>query len=267
MRTNLTQGRSRLVGGFTITGKVIRPVQGPYGDGSASLLPVRNRDKGSVRVVRIQVRFWRRLRTSTSTAGWSTGGVRRASPARFEDPTCDARRVPIYFGGSSAGKPKTHPTPWQLTVTLMSNLQSPPSERLLKVLLRLIGTSSLAALVFVVAPHAWMISIHSWLGMGQLPDSPVVWYLARSTSAFYALTGGVLWITSLDPCRYRALLIYLGAAISLLGIALLVIDWWERMPMFWRLWEGPFLILFGLTVLLLSRAARIGSSPGDCSWP
>ena len=142
----------------------------------------------------------------------------------------------------------------------MSDLESTQSERWLKGLLRLIGTLSLGAVAFVMAPHSWMISIHSWLGMGQLPDSPVVWYLARSTSAFYALTGGVLWITSLDPCRYRVLLIYLGATISLFGVVLLVVDWWEGMPMFWILWEGPFVLLFGLAVYVLSRAVGAGPS-------
>ena len=59
-------------------------------------------------------------------------------------------------------------------------------ERCLKVLVRILGTGSATVAVFVVVPYAWMNAIHQWLGLGTLPDTPVVGYLARSTSAFYA---------------------------------------------------------------------------------
>jgi len=87
-----------------------------------------------------------------------------------------------------------------------------------------------------------------------MPDTPVVWYLARSTSAFYALLGGLFWVVSFDPRRHRSVLIYLGAAVTLLGVALLVMDWWEGLPLLWKVWEGPFVIVFGLVLLFLSRA-------------
>ncbi len=123
----------------------------------------------------------------------------------------------------------------------------------LKLILRLIGSSSLLALIFVAAPHAWMDSIHSALGMGTLPDEPVVGYLARSTSAFYALLGGLFWVLSFDLARYRGILIYLGGALTLLGVVLFAVDWAEGMPMFWTAWEGPFVVVFGLVISFLSR--------------
>ena len=127
------------------------------------------------------------------------------------------------------------------------------SERVLKLILRLIGGSSLLALIFVAAPYAWMNSIHSALGMGQLPDMPVVGYLARSTSAFYALIGGLLLVVSFDLGRHRRVLIYLGAALALFGLVLLVVDWSEGMPPLWTAWEGPFVIVSGLAIWFLSR--------------
>jgi hypothetical protein len=130
------------------------------------------------------------------------------------------------------------------------------AEQLLKLILRVLGTSSLFALIFVVAPRGWMDAIHAELGMGQLPDEPIVGYLARSTSAFYALVGGLLWIVSCDLVRHRQVLIYLGGAVTVLGIVLFVVDWQEGMPLFWTAWEGPFVFLFGASVLLLGR--RIG---------
>ena len=137
------------------------------------------------------------------------------------------------------------------------------SEQLLKLLLQFLGTTSLFALVFVVAPYSWLDSIHSLLGMGQLPDKPVVGYLARSTSAFYALLGGLFWIVSFDLGRHRLVLRYLGAAITLFGAALLVIDWWEGLPFLWKVWEGPFLMAFGLAIFFLSRKIKMSESKSN----
>lgn len=123
----------------------------------------------------------------------------------------------------------------------------------LRVVLRFVGTTSLLALIFVVAPGSWMASIHAALGMGELPEAPIVWYLARSTSAFYALVGGLFWLLSFDPPRYRSVLIYLGGALCLLGLALALIDWTVGMPSFWKVAEAPYAILVGLAILSLSR--------------
>jgi len=130
------------------------------------------------------------------------------------------------------------------------------SENALKWILRVLGSSSLLGLIFVAVPYAWMDSLHSALGMGRLPDEPVVGYLARSTSAFYGLTGGLLWVVSFDLGRHRQVLIYLGAAIASFGLILLLVDWAEGMPPFWTLWEGPFVIVFGLAMWFLSRGLR-----------
>jgi len=92
--------------------------------------------------------------------------------------------------------------------------------------------------------------------MGQLPDKPVVGYLARSTSAFYALLGGLFWVVSFDLGRHYRVLVYLGAAITSLGAVLFAVDWAEGMPSFWTIWEGPFVMVFGLAILSLSRGVR-----------
>lgn len=127
------------------------------------------------------------------------------------------------------------------------------SEKNLKILLRFFGTSSLFALIFVIAPTPWLGSIHTYLGMGELPNKPVVGYLARSTSALYAILGGLFWVVSFDLKRHRSILHYLGVAITLFGAALLVIDFWEGLPLLWKLWEGPFVMAFGLVIFFLSR--------------
>ncbi len=137
---------------------------------------------------------------------------------------------------------------------MTSQIPAKKAELLLRFLLRLMGSFSLSALIFVFVPHAWMNEIHRMLGMGELPNQPVVGYLARSTSAFYALSGGLFWALSFDLARYRPLLGYLAYGVIFLGWILLLVDWMEGMPLFWKLWEGPFVILFGLILRVLCRA-------------
>lgn len=136
------------------------------------------------------------------------------------------------------------------------------SEQVLKTILRFFGSTSLLGAIFVVAPRAWMDAIHSDLGMGALPDAPVVGYLARSTSAFYAMLGGLFWLISFDLRRYRQVLIYLGAVIGVFGVALFGIDWFEGMPPFWMWWEGPVVTVLGITIFLLGRKERPGVDGG-----
>jgi hypothetical protein len=132
-------------------------------------------------------------------------------------------------------------------------------ERLFKLVLRIVGTAALFALVAVVMPSSWMNAIHQWLGMGDLPSEPIVGYLARSTSAFYALLGGLMWMISFDLHRYRLVLIYIGVAIIVFGVALFAVDLLEGMPLWWSLGEGPFNTAFGIFILVLSY--RLGSKP------
>jgi hypothetical protein len=129
-------------------------------------------------------------------------------------------------------------------------------ESICRAFLRIMGSVSLLALVFVAVPYAWMDAIHQGLGLGRLPDEPIVGYLARSTSAFYAMLGGLLWLASFDLKRHRLLLGYLGAAMVALGLALGAIDWIEGMPLFWKVGEGPIDVAFGIVLVWMSR--RIG---------
>jgi hypothetical protein len=133
-------------------------------------------------------------------------------------------------------------------------------ERFLQWFLRTIGGSSLTAAFFVFVPDAWMATIHQLLGLGDLPESPIVSYLARSTSAFYALFGGLLWVVSFDLRRHRVVLRYLGVVIILFGLALFGIDWQVGLPIWWRFWEGPIVCVFGVVISwLTSRIDGRGS--------
>jgi len=92
-------------------------------------------------------------------------------------------------------------------------------------------------------------------------DAPIVGYLARSTSAFYALYGGLLLVLSLNLSRYRPLLSCVGIGTILLGAALTGVDRVEGLPFFWQVAEGPFDMAAGTILLLLARSVKEEVSP------
>ena len=126
-------------------------------------------------------------------------------------------------------------------------------ERFLQLLLRIIGGAALLAIPCAVMPYEWMDATHRWLGLGEMPSEPIVGYLARSTSAFYALLGGLLWTISWDLRRHRLVLCYLGYAVIVFGAFLFAVDWLEGMPHYWVWGEGPFTVVFGVLILWSSR--------------
>ena len=130
-------------------------------------------------------------------------------------------------------------------------------------LLRVTGISMLFALIFVAAPHSWMRDIHQWVELGEMPNTPVVWYLARSTSAFYAIVGGLFLLVSRDLKRHRPILMYLGWSVTFLGAVLLIIDVSEGMPSSWTLSEGPFSVALGLAMLYLTRSVPTQPSSSE----
>ena len=130
-------------------------------------------------------------------------------------------------------------------------------EPTLRFMLRFFGTMSLLAIPFVFVPYSVMDDIHrDWLQLGTLPDEPIVGYLARSLSAFYALVGAIMWKVSFDLRYYRSFLILMTGAITLIGVSLIFIDWYEGLPAMWKWWEGPFIVVMGAVMWGLSRRLR-----------
>lgn len=130
------------------------------------------------------------------------------------------------------------------------------NEQALRFILRMIGGASLFALIFIFVPYEWMNEIHHGIGLGELPEAPVVGYLARSVSAFYALFGGLFLLLSFDVKRHRELISAVGLGTAFLGLTLLFIDWHEGLPFWWKVWEGPFVIGVGLAIFGLSRRVK-----------
>jgi hypothetical protein len=134
--------------------------------------------------------------------------------------------------------------------------------RILVAVLRIVGAAALLAIVPVVMPHAWMAACHRWLGLGELPEHPVVAYLARSLSATYMFHGILLLLAAADLRRYGPLVTYIGVVFVIFGVLALRIDMRVGMPLYWTLTEGPIAICVGLLILDLHRRTRF-PLPGD----
>jgi hypothetical protein len=125
-------------------------------------------------------------------------------------------------------------------------------EKTLVLLLRLDGIIMLSALIPSMMPLAWMQEIHRCLGIGELPDGPIIGYLTRSLSVMYAMHGAVLLFLSSDVRRYLPVVKFVAVLTILLGMGLTALDAIVGMPVFWIVSEGPTLFLLYCVVLWLT---------------
>lgn len=127
-------------------------------------------------------------------------------------------------------------------------------RRRLVFVLRLIAIGDLAAVAAVFLPASVLSIGHEWLGLGPLPDAPIVGYLARSTSILYSLHGATLLFVSRDVDRYEPVIRFLAIAIAACGSALWIVDQFEDLPLWWRLGEGPLVIGLGVAIWWANRS-------------
>jgi hypothetical protein len=93
----------------------------------------------------------------------------------------------------------------------------------------------------------------SLAGLGEMPTAPVVAYLARSLSAFYAIMGALCLVLANDLKRYRPLVRVLEVALGLIGIVFTGVDLAAGMPWWWSASEGPGGVVFGVLLFVLAR--------------
>ena len=130
---------------------------------------------------------------------------------------------------------------------------------LLRCLLVFNGAMTLLALPAVFMPTAWMDGFHRNLGLGPLPQGPIVEYLARSVSALYAAFGSLTLLIAWDLRRFGPVVTWWGATAIVFGCILYWVDTIAPMPAHWKWGEAPYLVLTGAVVLVLQRA---NSRPG-----
>jgi len=129
-------------------------------------------------------------------------------------------------------------------------------EKVLVLILRCAGILLMTALIPVVMPFSWMQAIHRWLEMGELPSEPIVGYLTRSLSLFYALHGALILFVSRDIPRSLPVIKFIGILGVAFGVILIFLDIAVGMPVYWTLCEGPFLIPLSIAILWLASRIR-----------
>lgn len=126
----------------------------------------------------------------------------------------------------------------------------------LRLLLLINGIITLMALPAIFLPLPTMDAIHRWLGLGSLPEGPIVPYLARSTSALYAASGVLTLMLVTDLRRYWPLITWWGVMAIVFGLLLFWIDWTSDMPAYWTWGEAGYLLIVGSAVLVLQSRSR-----------
>ena len=105
---------------------------------------------------------------------------------------------------------------------------------------------------------------HEWLGMGLLPDKPIVEYLARYASGMSALYGSLLLLLATDVRRYARLIPFQARMIMALSAVGSVLGARAGMPMWWMLGDvASCWLCCGAMLWLQKRMARASAPPED----
>lgn len=105
--------------------------------------------------------------------------------------------------------------------------------RPLRLWLRFQGAVMGCAFFFVLVPTGWMQAINNLMGLGPLPEAPIMGYLTRSLSALYGVYGSLHWLSATDPERLKPLIRYMAWAALAWGPGLAILDLAVGMPWTW----------------------------------
>ena len=130
-------------------------------------------------------------------------------------------------------------------------------QKIVSWILRTIGFFGMLAIGAVLMPFSWMLSIHEYLGLGTMPQEPIVEYLARSLSAFYAIVGVIFWYVSFRVPQYWDFVRMVAILFVVFGAVLWWVDVKSQMPLLWTVQEAPPMIVVGVWMFYLhSKGSR-----------
>lgn len=121
----------------------------------------------------------------------------------------------------------------------------------------IIGCGLMVAYLFVLLPGSQMSAIHRWLGLGEFPDTPISFYLARSTSMLYGIHGTLMFLAGLRMARHHDLVPVFGWLHVAIGLAMLGVDLTAGMPWWWTAFEGVPIAMAGLLIVWLYRKSEL----------
>lgn len=126
-------------------------------------------------------------------------------------------------------------------------------ERLLVWLLRLAGAVEILAFIAVVMPRSWMEISNAWVGLGPMPEGPLLMFMIRQASYTYGVHGLSLWLIASNVERFRPLIVFNGIAFLVAAPVFFLIDITSGMPLWWAVSDPGSCALFGAALLWLSR--------------
>jgi hypothetical protein len=74
---------------------------------------------------------------------------------------------------------------------------------------------------------------HAWLGLGEMPDGPLLMFMIRQASYTYGVHGLSLWLIATDVERFRPFVVFNGIAFLLAAPVFFLIDLTSGMPLWW----------------------------------
>lgn len=115
------------------------------------------------------------------------------------------------------------------------------------------GTVEALAAIAVCLPRGLMSSAYHGLRLGEMPDAALFGYLARSASLLWAVHGVLVIALASDVVRYLPMIKLLGWLTIIMGVAFVGIDFYEGLPLWWSLSEGPIVLVMGTIYVVLAR--------------
>lgn len=137
----------------------------------------------------------------------------------------------------------------------MQKLKSKNAEKMLSWLMIIVGCGLMVAFFFMLIPAKWMNAIHERLGLGDMLNTPLTFYLARSTSLLYGVHGALMFVCGRNIRKYAGLAPIFGYLHGVIGLSMLGIDLTAGMPWWWTTFEGVPVALTGLAMVWLSKKA------------
>ncbi len=124
------------------------------------------------------------------------------------------------------------------------------------ILLKTAGAISFVTLGAVFAPDYALGKLHWLLGMGRLPESALLRYLAAGGSFVYIITGLLMWVMAGDVVRYRPMIV-LSAWIVLVAAPIYwLINTQAGMPLWWAWMDTLACLAFGIALLWACHAKQ-----------
>lgn len=118
----------------------------------------------------------------------------------------------------------------------------------MKLLLRIVGISTLPAIIAVFMPYSWLVRGVELAEPGT-PVGVLVSYLARLLSAFYVLLGGMMVVFSTDVRRYAGAirLVALWSLMAVVGFMIYGGPALVKGGFGWFIWFVAGDVVFGFT--------------------